>query len=165
MDIDEYIIEENAMSGKLKISDKTGGGDTTDTESPKNSKSKKISESSLGQVDPKNVKITVPSSKIDKRSMSIMSKNSHETDILVSSLFGEGIVIFTFFGSTCPIDDSDLFLLLEFSVESDSVVLPPPIFSVIFSFPLIDISYVKPLLISMTEILLGVPLFSLIFLV
>ena len=85
--------------------------------------------------------------------------------MLVLSLFEEGTVIFTFFGSTFPIDDSDLFLLLEFYVESDSVVLPPPIFSVIFSFPLIAISSVKPLLISMTKILLGVPLFSLLFLV
>ena len=52
------------MSGKLKITEKTGGGDTTDTDSPENSKSKKRSESSLGKVDPKNVKITLPSSKI-----------------------------------------------------------------------------------------------------
>ena len=47
------IIKENAMSGKLEITEKTGGGDTTDTDSPENSKGKKISESSLGQVDPK----------------------------------------------------------------------------------------------------------------
>ena len=65
MNIDEDIIEENAMSGKLKITDKTGGGDTTDTYSPEKSKSKKRSESSLDQVDPKNMKITLPLSKID----------------------------------------------------------------------------------------------------
>ena len=53
MDIDKDIIEENAMSGKLKITEKTGGGDTTETDSPENSESKKRSESSLGQVDPK----------------------------------------------------------------------------------------------------------------
>ena len=41
MNIDKDIIEENAMSGKLKIIDKTGGGDTTDTDSPEKSKSKK----------------------------------------------------------------------------------------------------------------------------
>ena len=41
MDIDKEIIEENAMSGKLKITEKTGGGDTTDTYSPEKSKSKK----------------------------------------------------------------------------------------------------------------------------
>ena len=29
------------MSGKLKITEKTGGGDTTDTDSPEKSKSKK----------------------------------------------------------------------------------------------------------------------------
>ena len=40
----------------------------------------KKSESSLGQVDQKNVKITVPSSKRDKTSMSDLSKHSHETD-------------------------------------------------------------------------------------
>ena len=37
MDIDRDIIEENAMSGILKITEKTGGGDTTDTDSPENS--------------------------------------------------------------------------------------------------------------------------------
>ena len=41
MVIDKYIIEEDAMSGKLKITEKTGGGDTTDTDSPEKSKSKK----------------------------------------------------------------------------------------------------------------------------
>ena len=80
MDIDKDIIEENAMSGKLKITEKIGGDDTTESDSPENSKSKKRSEPSLGQVDPKNVKITVPSSKRDKRIMSSMSKHSHETD-------------------------------------------------------------------------------------
>ena len=43
-------------------------------------KVKKRSESSLGQVDPKDVKITVPSSKRDEKSMSDLSKHSHETD-------------------------------------------------------------------------------------
>ena len=43
MNIDKYIIEENAMSGKLKITEKTGGGDTTNTDSPENSKGKKRS--------------------------------------------------------------------------------------------------------------------------
>ena len=41
MDIFKEIIEEDTMSGKLKITEKTGGGDTTDTESPEKSKSKK----------------------------------------------------------------------------------------------------------------------------
>ena len=41
MNIDKDIIEENAMRGKLNITEKTGGGDTTDTDSPENSKSKK----------------------------------------------------------------------------------------------------------------------------
>ena len=41
MDIVKEIIEEDAMSGKLKTTEKTGGGDTTDTDSPDKSKSKK----------------------------------------------------------------------------------------------------------------------------
>ena len=53
MNIDKDIIEENAMSGKLKITEKTVGGDTIDTYSPEKSKSKKKSESSLDKVDPK----------------------------------------------------------------------------------------------------------------
>ena len=53
MDIVKDIIEENAMSEKLKITEKTGGGDTTDTDLPEKSKSKKRSESSLDKVDKK----------------------------------------------------------------------------------------------------------------
>ena len=45
MDIVKDFIEENAMSGKLKITEKTGGGNTTESDSPENSKSKKRSES------------------------------------------------------------------------------------------------------------------------
>ena len=41
MNIDKDIIEENAMSGIIKITEKTGGGNTTDTDSPDKSKSKK----------------------------------------------------------------------------------------------------------------------------
>ena len=41
MDIVKEIIEQNAMSGKLKITEKTEGGDTTDTDSPEKSKNKK----------------------------------------------------------------------------------------------------------------------------
>ena len=80
MNIDKDIIEENAMSGILKITEKIGGGNTTDTDSPEKSKSKNISESSLDQVDSKNVKITLPLSEIDESSMSSMSKHSHKTD-------------------------------------------------------------------------------------
>ena len=53
MDIVKEIIEEDAMSIKLKITEKTVGGNTTDTDSPKKSKSKKRFESSLDKVDPK----------------------------------------------------------------------------------------------------------------
>ena len=80
MNIVKDIIEEDTMSGKLKITEKTEGGDTTDTDSPEKSKIKKRSESSLDKVDPKNMKITLPSSKMDERSLSSMSKHSHETD-------------------------------------------------------------------------------------
>ena len=68
------------MSGKLKMTEKIGGGSTTESDSPENSKSKKRSESSLDQVGPKNVKITVPYSKRDETSMSDLSKHYHETD-------------------------------------------------------------------------------------
>ena len=44
------------MSGKLKMTDKIGGGSTTESDSTENSKSKKRCESSMGKVDPKNVK-------------------------------------------------------------------------------------------------------------
>ena len=80
MDINKGFIEEKAMSGKLKITEKIGGGDTTESDSSESSKSKKTSESSLGQVDPKNVKITVLSSKRDETSMSDLSKNSHDSN-------------------------------------------------------------------------------------
>ena len=80
MDIVKNIIEEDAMRGELKITEKTGGDDTTDTESPEKSKNKKRSESLLDKVDPKNMNITLSSSKIDKHSLSSMSKHSHKTD-------------------------------------------------------------------------------------
>ena len=79
MDINKGFTEEIAMSGKLKMTEKIGGGSTTESDAPENSKSKKRSESSMGKVDPKNVKITVPSSEIDKTSLSSMSKHSHNT--------------------------------------------------------------------------------------
>ena len=80
MDINQGFTEEIAMSGKLKMTEKIGGGSTTESDSTENSKSKKRYESSMGKVDPKNVKITVPSSKRDETSMSNLSKHSHETD-------------------------------------------------------------------------------------
>ena len=60
-------------------------------------------------------------------------------DILDESLYVEGNVILTFFGFTFAIDDSHLFLLLEFSVASDYVVLPPFIPLIAFSFVLSSI--------------------------
>ena len=80
MDINKGFTEEIVMSGKLKMTEKIGGGSTTESDSPESSKSKKRSESSMGQVDPKNVKITVPSSKRYKTSVSDLSRHSHETD-------------------------------------------------------------------------------------
>ena len=68
------------MTGKLKITENTKGGDTTDTDTPEKSKSKKISESFFDKDDPKDMKITLPSSKSDDRSLLSMSKYSHKTD-------------------------------------------------------------------------------------
>ena len=68
------------MSRKIKITQNTKGGDTTDTETPEQSRSKKISESSLDKDDPKDMKITLPSSKSDDHSLSSMSKFSYEID-------------------------------------------------------------------------------------
>ena len=79
-------------------------------------------------------------------------------DKLDRSLSEEGTVILTYFGFTFPIDDSHLFLLLECSVASDSVVLQGYI-------PIIAFSFVLSSIMSMTKILLGVSLFSLLFLV
>ena len=80
MDIVKDIIEEEAMSGNIKITENTKGDDKIDTDSPEKSKSKKISGSSLDKVDPKEMKITLPSSKNDDSSLSSMSKHCHETD-------------------------------------------------------------------------------------
>ena len=41
IDITEEIREEEAMNGKLKITENTKGGDTTDTETTEKSKSEK----------------------------------------------------------------------------------------------------------------------------
>ena len=61
------------------MTDKIEGGSETESDTTENSKSKKRCESSMGKVDPKNVKITVPSSERDDRSMSSMSKHSQDT--------------------------------------------------------------------------------------
>ena len=79
MDINEDITKEEAMSGKLQMTDKIEGGSETESDSTENSKSKKRCKSSMGKVNPKNVKITVPSSVRDDRSMSSLSKHSHNT--------------------------------------------------------------------------------------
>ena len=72
MDINKGFTEEIAMSKKLKMTEKIGGGSTTESDSTENYKIKKRFESSMGKVDPKNVKKTVPSSKRDETSMSSM---------------------------------------------------------------------------------------------
>ena len=79
MDINEGITKEIAMSGKLKMTDNIEGGSTTESDSTDNSKIKKRCESSMGKVNPKNVKITVPSSVRDGSSLSSLSKHSHDT--------------------------------------------------------------------------------------
>ena len=80
MDIIEGITEEIAMNGNLKMTDKIRGGSTTESDSTESSKIKRRCESSMGKVDPKNVKTTVPSSERDGSSLSSMSKHSHNTD-------------------------------------------------------------------------------------
>ena len=65
------------MSGKE-------GGSTTESEATENSRSKKRCESSMAKLNPKNVKITVPSTERDSSSVSSMSKHSHETDSVPS---------------------------------------------------------------------------------
>ena len=67
------------MSGKLKMTDKIGGGITTESDSTENYKSKKRCESSMGKVDSIFFKITVTSSERDVSSLSSMSKHSHDT--------------------------------------------------------------------------------------
>ena len=60
------------MSGKE-------GGSETESDATENSKSKKRCESSMGKVNPNNVKITVPSSEREGSSLSSMSKHSQDT--------------------------------------------------------------------------------------
>ena len=79
MDINEDITKEKAMSGKLQMTNKIEGGSTTESDATENSKSKKRCESSMGKVNPKNVKITLPSSERDGSSMSSMTKHSQDT--------------------------------------------------------------------------------------
>ena len=64
------IIEDNT---KEKAMSRIEGGSTTESETTKNSKSKKRCESSMTKVNPKNVKITVPSEEKDSSSVSSMS--------------------------------------------------------------------------------------------
>ena len=78
MDIKEDIKKEKAMSGKLQMTYKIEGESTTESDATENSKSKKRCESSMGKVNSKNVKITVPYSERDSSSMSSMSKHSHD---------------------------------------------------------------------------------------
>ena len=66
MDFVKESIEEEAMSG-IK------GGITTESETTKNSKSKKGCESSMTEVNPSNVNISVPSKEKDSSSISSMS--------------------------------------------------------------------------------------------
>ena len=78
MNIDKDIIKENAMSRKLRITEKTGGGDTKDTDSAVKSKSKKRSEPSLDKLNQKDTKITLPLSQIDDHIFSNISRLSKD---------------------------------------------------------------------------------------
>ena len=70
------IIKDNT---KEKAMSRIEGGSTTESEATENSKSKKRCESSMAKVNPKNVKITVPSTERDSSIMSSMSKHSQDT--------------------------------------------------------------------------------------
>ena len=82
MDITEEVREEEEMSGKIKITENTKGGDTTDTEIPEKSKSKKKSEPSLEKLNPKNMTMPLPLSQSDDHSLSkisILSQDDFKT--------------------------------------------------------------------------------------
>ena len=66
------------MSGSIKIKENKKGGDTTDTENAQKTKSKKRSEPSLDKLNPKDMKITLPSSKSDDQSFSKISLLSQD---------------------------------------------------------------------------------------
>ena len=76
------------------------------------------------------------------------------------------VMLFYFiFGLSWSNDGSDIVLLLDFYDISVSVVSPSFLFSTIFSFSLISSSSLISSVISMTKIMLGVSLFSILFLV
>ena len=91
--------------------------------------------------------------------------NIESFEKLWSSIFDKGNVNLIYFGLSLSNDGSDLFLLSDFSEFSVYVESPPFLFSVIFIFPLIVSSSLISSVISMTKILPGVPLFSLLFLI
>ena len=62
------------MNGKLKITENTKVGDTTDTDTSEKSKSKKRSEPSLDKPNTKDMKIKLPLLKSDDHSFSNMSR-------------------------------------------------------------------------------------------
>ena len=78
MDLTEEIREEVKMSGNIKITENKTGDDPTETDTPEKSKSKKRSEPSLDEHNPKDTKIALPLPKSDENSFSNMSRLSQE---------------------------------------------------------------------------------------
>ena len=74
MDLTEEIREEITMGGNKIKSDNKTGGDSTETEKSEKTIRKKISEPSSDKPNPKDMKITLPLSKSDKKSFSSMSQ-------------------------------------------------------------------------------------------
>ena len=79
MDLTEEKREEIIMAGNIKKSDNKTGIDSTETEKSEKTISKKRSEPSSDKPNPKDMKLTLPVPKSDKRSLSRMSR-SHEDD-------------------------------------------------------------------------------------
>ena len=77
MYLTEEIREEMTMAGNNKNSENKTGDDSTETEKSDKTISKKISEPSSDKPNPKDMKITLPLSKSDKKSFSSMSQEDH----------------------------------------------------------------------------------------
>ena len=80
MDLTEEIREEVTMSGDIKITENKTGDDSTETEKPEKTISKKRSEPSSDKPNPKDMKTTLPLSKSDDNRFSNVSRLSHEDD-------------------------------------------------------------------------------------
>ena len=67
MDLTEEIREEMTMAGNKKNSENKTEDDSTETEKTEKNTSKKVSEPSSDKPNPKDMKITLPLSKVTKK--------------------------------------------------------------------------------------------------